>query len=179
MPASIPSRRRREAAQPFDHGEPIWQASYGPHAIVLAVAALLVALAYPAQTHAVAIDLPSPSAHELGPLSPPTNLVSIDRRGTVSWNSERVTLSELLDNLEFSKREEVQPVLKFEPAADAPYGEALRVMTLIASAGLADRCFRFGNTARFAHYELSEPASPSPAEARHCTPPPGPMPASI
>lgn len=129
-----------------------------PLAGVLLIVAVLAMSAYGLKTHAIEVDLPPPGepfGTEL--LSPPTNLLTIDRRGTITWNSQSIGEKELRRVLRQGLAANPQPALHFAPAADASYGEVTALLEIVREEGLIDACFIFSDTWRYRRYEIAEP----------------------
>lgn len=134
---------------------------------------LVFAALRPPVTHALTVDLPLPNPTHLGPLTPNANLLHVKADGQLLWNSYPVEDAEL--ELIFAQIRELapQPVLMFDPAADAPYGVTLAAMSKIHRAGLFDNCFRFNQVSRYRRYEVETPDRLVLAEPVECTIPYG------
>lgn len=149
-------RRRSTARVRFDHGRPIATLGLAPFAGVLLTLTLLFAALRPPVTHALLVDLPTPYPPDHpGILSPVSNLLVVTGLGSVLWNGEEVSYSQLRLLLSASTTASPQPVLLFQPEADAPYASAHAVMGIVQHEGLVDRCFVLADTARYRRFERS------------------------
>ena len=148
-------RRRRFRPIAHDHGQPIAHISSAPLAGVLLIAATMLAMAYPLKTHAVTIDLPHPWLWEGEVPDLPVNTVALTKAGRIIWNGEPVTEGELIGELRESQLSSIEPILRFEPDANAAYGDAARVLAIIDAVGVSPYRFCFADA--FAHRRLGEP----------------------
>lgn len=173
MPLPPPTRREpRKTQKTFDHGQPIATLSLAPLAGVILIVVLILVSLRPPVTHALLVDLPIPLyPGEIEVLTPPSNRLAIDAAGELAWNGRSIPRAQLQPILEQTLAMNVQPSLRFEPAADAPYGTVLEVMEVIRKSGLIDNCFRFADIARYRYYERPpSPDQPVPASRTGCDP---------
>jgi|GEM_PF-2773380 len=163
----MPTRARRFEKAPFPDAVAQYPLvtcmSLIPFAAVWLIIAVLLMSAYGVQPHAITVDLPPPGEpFAQGPLSRTANLLSIDRNGRVTWNSEWVSVAALKPILQRTLEENPQPALHFAPLAEASYGDVVRLLNVVAEAGLIDACFVFSDTWRYRRYEVRQPDSATP-----------------
>ncbi len=139
---------------PYDHGKPIWRPNLAPLGAVWAIAAALLMSVYGKPPHALLVDLPMPyPPGSLGPLTPNSNRLVIDREGALFWNGLAITDDELSQVLASKSMLNDEPALLFTPDGDAPYPRTLELLGIIERHGLLGPCFRFSGIARFRQYE--------------------------
>ncbi len=69
-------------------------------------------------------------------VSPVRNLIAINRRNEVLWNSHPVTLDQLKANLEQTRALPVEPELQFVPDMQASYDVSAEVLNIIKDANV-------------------------------------------
>lgn len=91
---------------------------------------VMMILSIPIQTHAVKIDLPTPSDAPVT-VEPLKNKINITPQGVVLWNGAPVNFSQLAQNLETTKTITPTPELQLEPDPLARYVVVDSVLALI------------------------------------------------
>ena len=152
---------------------PIATLALAPFAGVLLTVTLVFAALRPPVTHALTVDLPLPNPTYLGPLTPNANRLHVKADGQLLWNSYPVDDAQFELILAQIRELSPQPVLMFDPAADAPYEVALDALSKIHRADLVDNCFRFDHVSRYRRYEVETPDQLVLAEPVECTIPYG------
>ena len=99
------------------------------------MAATMVIITIPVQTHAVKIDLPVPNDAPTN-VDPEKNKIMIDPAGTITWNGTPVDLAQLTQYLEQTKTLPVEPELQVQPDPYARYIVVDRVMAVIKRSGV-------------------------------------------
>ena len=120
-----------------DDGEPMMDMNMTPLIDVLLVLLIMFIITIPVATHAVNIDLPSPSNNPDTPdVDPIKNKIVLTPNGEILWNAEPISDGELVSNLQQSLTYAVEPELQFEPEAQASYDLAAKVLQLIKASGV-------------------------------------------
>ena len=120
-----------------DDGEPMMDMNMTPLIDVLLVLLIMFIITIPVATHAVNIDLPSPSNNPDTPdVDPIKNKIVLTPNGEILWNAEAISQGELVSNLQQSLTYAVEPELQFEPEANASYEDSVRVINAVADAQL-------------------------------------------
>mgnify|MGYP000589715780 FL=1 len=120
-----------------DDGEPMMDMNMTPLIDVLLVLLIMFIITIPVATHAVNIDLPSPSNNPDTPdVDPIKNKIVLTPNGEILWNAEAISQGELVSNLQQSLTFAVEPELQFEPEANASYDLAARVLNIIKASGV-------------------------------------------
>ena len=105
-----------------DDGEPMMDMNMTPLIDVLLVLLIMFIITIPVATHAVNIDLPSPTNNPDTPdVDPIKNKIVLTPTGEILWNAEPISQGELVGNLQESLTFAVEPELQFEPEANASY----------------------------------------------------------
>ena len=159
----------------FDHGQPIRFLSFAPLAGTWMIAAALCMGVHDRSPHAVLIDLPLPFPEEADTrLGLPIDRLALDRAGAIFWNSQQISFDELERHLAARRADQTQQGafgLYFDPAPDAAYGVAARVLAAIKRTGNADVGFCFDRLASYRVFEQAYRASTGPIPARErCDP---------
>jgi len=104
-----------------------------PFIDVLLVLLIMLILTIPMAANITPVDLP----HDGTPKHPvlETNVLTIDAADRTLWNGQVVTTSELRAQLAAASDLPVQPVLRFEPEAQASYDKSARTLALIREEG--------------------------------------------
>ncbi|AKQ41182.1 biopolymer transportern ExbD [Aurantiacibacter atlanticus] len=124
-----------------DDGEPMMEMNMTPLIDVLLVLLIMFIITIPIATHAVNIDLPSPTNDPSTPdVDPVTNKIVLTRENVILWNDTPISQNELVYNLSQSLDLAVEPELQFEPEANASYDLAATVLDIIKRSGVT----RFG-----------------------------------
>jgi biopolymer transport protein ExbD len=120
-----------------DDGEPMMDMNMTPLIDVLLVLLIMFIITIPVATHAINIDLPSPSNNPDTPdVDPIKNKIVLTPNGEILWNAEPINQGELVSNLRESLTFAVEPELQFEPEANASYDLAARVLNIIKASGV-------------------------------------------
>ncbi len=120
-----------------DDGEPMMDMNMTPLIDVLLVLLIMFIITIPVATHAINIDLPSPSNNPDTPdVDPIKNKIVLTPNGEILWNAEPINQGELVSNLQESLTFAVEPELQFEPEANASYDLAARVLNIIKASGV-------------------------------------------
>ena len=120
-----------------DDGEPMMDMNMTPLIDVLLVLLIMFIITIPVATHAINIDLPSPTNNPDTPdVDPIKNKIVLTPNGEILWNAEPISDGELVSNLQQSLTYAVEPELQFEPEANASYDLAARVLNIIKASGV-------------------------------------------
>lgn len=145
----MPNPRRFYRAAAFDHGEPLSRPRYDVVAAAIAVCLLACLLGSSkwVKDHVIYIDLPQPI--DLPP--EPLIVLSISPAGSIYWNNEIVSDDGLRRALLTGLYEPVEPLIRFEPNANASYGRVVGVIDIIKRTGVTKFCFGNLNEFRVFH----------------------------
>lgn len=120
-----------------DDGEPMMEMNMTPLIDVLLVLLIMFIITIPVATHAINIDLPSPSNNPDTPeVDPIKNKIVLTPNGEILWNAAPITQGELVGNLQQSLTFAVEPELQFEPEANASYDLSAKVLNIIKASGV-------------------------------------------
>lgn len=113
--------------------QPMSAMNVTPFIDVLLVLLIMLILAIPMAANVTPVDLP----HDGTPTHPvlETNVLTIDAADRTLWNGHVVTAAELRDLLAVASDLPVEPVLRFEPDAQATYDKSARTLALIREEG--------------------------------------------
>lgn len=119
--------------------QPMSAMNVTPFIDVLLVLLIMLILAIPMAANVTPVDLP----HDGTPKHPvlETNVLTIDAADRVAWNGHVITAAELRDLLAAASELPVQPVLRFEPDAQASYDKSARTLALIREEGAGSFVF--------------------------------------
>jgi biopolymer transport protein ExbD len=121
-----------------DDGEPMMEMNTTPLIDVLLVLLIVFIMSIPVATHAVNIDLPSPTPPTDVPLPDPVvNKVVITPQN--QWNGQAVNDGELVYQLQATLNKSayaIEPELQFQPEANASYEVSARILNLIKDSGV-------------------------------------------
>ena len=146
--------RTRKIAR-FEHGEPIRRLSIAPLAGLVLIAATMIALSYPMQTHALTFEVyPTDWPHPNDSLEY-HNLLELHANGQLRWNGEAVTKGMLAERLNRALSEPVEPALIFQPDDYASYLAVAEVLLIVKQSGISALCI--AGLERNRHFELPEP----------------------
>ena len=120
-----------------DDGEPMMDMNMTPLIDVLLVLLIMFIITIPVATHAVNIDLPSPTNNPDTPeVDPVKNKIVLTPDGQILWNADPISQGELVGNLQQSLTFAVEPELQFEPEANASYDLSAKVLNIIKASGV-------------------------------------------
>ncbi len=120
-----------------DDGEPMMDMNMTPLIDVLLVLLIMFIITIPVATHAINIDLPSPTNNPDTPdVDPIKNKIVLTPDGQILWNAEPISQGELVGNLQQSLTFAVEPELQFEPEANAGYDLSAKVLNIIKASGV-------------------------------------------
>ena len=122
------------AAVASDSDEPMMDINTTPLIDVMLVLLIMFIITIPIQTHAVKIDLPTPSDAPAPPIDPQRNKIAIDQNGTVFWNAGPVDLNTLRQYLELTTTIRPTPELHIQPHPEARYEVVDQVLAVIKRA---------------------------------------------
>ena len=114
-----------------DADAPMGEMNTTPLIDVMLCLLVMMILSIPIQTHAVKIDLPTPSLDPPPTILPQKNKINITPEGVVLWNGAPVNFSQLAQNLESTKAITPTPELQLEPDPQARYVVVDSVLALI------------------------------------------------
>ena len=120
-----------------DDGSPMMEMNMTPLIDVLLVLLIMFIITIPVATHAVNIDLPSPTNNPDTPdVDPIKNKIVLTPTNQILWNGTVINQGELVRNLQQSLRFAVEPELQFEPEANASYDLSAKVLNIIKASGV-------------------------------------------
>jgi biopolymer transport protein ExbD len=125
--------------------QPMSAMNVTPFIDVLLVLLIMLILAIPIAANVTPVDLPTDGTPTHPVLE--TNVLTIDASDRLAWNGNIVTTAELRDLIAAASDLPVQPVLRFEPVAQASYDASARTIALIREEG-ADS-FIFGGNEKY------------------------------
>ena len=144
-----------------DDGAPMMDINTTPLIDVMLVLLIMFIITIPVATHAVNIDLPSPSAPPpLTQVKRDKNQVSITPQGVVLWNNVPLNTSQLVGALQQTAKMKPEPELDFQPDAQAPYDMAAKVLNIIKQSGVT----AFGFVGNEQYYQFGKEAGAPPAK---------------
>lgn len=116
---------------------PISDLNTTPLIDVMLVMLIMFILTIPPQSHKVALSLPAPSPHpDPIDIRPVRNVITIEGRGTITWNGHAVDRVGLRRLLAASLRMPVEPALDLKPGAEARYETVDAVLVDIKRSGV-------------------------------------------
>jgi biopolymer transport protein TolR len=125
-----PSRRRRRGAR----AQPIADINMTPFIDVMLVLLIIFMVTAPLLTAGVPLDLPRTGAGQLNIEKKPITL-SVDAKGQIWLGETQVALSEVTDRLKGVAKEGFDERIYVRGDRTAPYGDIMRLMSAITSAG--------------------------------------------
>jgi biopolymer transport protein ExbD len=130
--------------------QPIAEINTTPLIDVLLVLLIMLLLSVPAAFDALNYDLPRPSPIEQNTEILAQNRLSVTATGVITWNGIAVSEGQLVTLLAAAARLHPQPLVRFEPEGNAPYGKTARVLGIVKAADPAS--FAFAGTEHFAAF---------------------------
>ena len=128
---------------------PIGEINTTPLIDVMLVLVVMFIIVIPVATHTLEVPLPNGA----GALRiEQTNSVTIDERDRLFWNGAPVTRQELLNQLAGAARLKQQPVVRFEPAANASYQQSARTIALIKDSRITR--FAFAGNEKYRQFDV-------------------------
>ena len=118
-----------------DADAPMGEMNTTPLIDVMLVLLIMFIITLPLQTHAVMIDLPTPSDNPTD-IEPDKNKIFITPEGAVLWNGAPLSFAQLGQNLEQTKLIAPSPELQLEPDPQAPYVVVDSVLAVIKRSGV-------------------------------------------
>lgn len=140
------------SAAPAVSQDPIATINTTPLIDVLLVLLIMFVITIPAATNSIDVDLPGESGVPPIVMDKVKNRIVLTGRGAVLWNGSPVTGPQLSALLRQTTRMSVEPELQFEPAADARYDQALRLVDAIKASGVT----RFGFVGNERHRQFAK-----------------------
>jgi biopolymer transport protein ExbD len=127
-------------------GEPIPDMNTTPLIDVMLVLLIMFIITIPVQTHAVKLDLPTPSPPNQDQVDPEFNQVDIDFMSNIYWNKQEVDMATLQGYMKQAAAMPTQPELRLRPEGLAKYEVVDKVMAAAQQAGITKMGF-VGNEA--------------------------------
>ena len=125
-----------------DDGQPMMEMNTTPLIDVMLVLLIMFIITIPVQTHAVKIDLPVNSDQNTPPpIDPIKNKVSVDPRGTVTWNGSPIDLVTLRLYLDRTRAMTPEPELHVQPDPQARYEVVDNVLAIVKRSGVTKMGF--------------------------------------
>jgi biopolymer transport protein ExbD len=137
-----------------DTASPLSEMNTTPLIDVLLVLLIMLIMTIPIATHEVPVELPADCPHCRTPPNPLHNKITIDTAGRIHWNGEQISQPELAGLLRQTTLMAVEPELQFEPAANASYDIAARVLATIKKSGVTN--FGFIGNERYRSFGKSD-----------------------
>ena len=120
-----------------DDGSPMMEMNTTPLIDVMLVLLIMFIITIPVATHAVNIDLPSPSNPPPDVTVKPTkNKVVVTPDNRITWDDKVVDQGQLLTLLQASTKVNPEPELQFQPDAQAGYDLTAHVLNIIKGSGV-------------------------------------------
>lgn len=120
-----------------DDGEPMMEMNTTPLIDVMLVLLIMFIITIPVATHAVNIDLPSPTPPtDVPPPKTDKNKVVLTATNQILWNGQPITDGELVSQLQTSLTYAVEPELQFQPEPQASYDLTAKVLNIIKGSGV-------------------------------------------
>ena len=110
---------------------PLSELNVTPLIDVLLVLLVMIILSVPIATHQIDVDLPTGQSVAA---EPEQIALVVTEGGAVLWNGEPVTRSALVDRLAAAATSPVDPVIRFEPEANAGFNASVNVIHLVGEA---------------------------------------------
>jgi len=120
--------------------KPMGDMNVTPFIDVLLVLIIMLIMVVPVAKHVTEVDLPSGPGLEVER----ENTVFIDSKDQLFWNGKATNRDQLRTTIENASAMEDQPLLRFEPHANASYDQSARTIALIKDSG-AEKFAFIGN----------------------------------
>ena len=135
-----------------DDGSPMMEMNTTPLIDVMLVLLIMFIITIPVTTHAVNIDLPTPSPTPPNlQVKPVKNTLVINAQDQVLWDDQLVgSTGQLITLLKTSAQTRPEPELQFKPDAQAGYERAANVLNWIKGSGVTK--FGFVGNEQFASF---------------------------
>ncbi len=146
MPIAIPARRNRFSenydprARRRRAEAPMGSMNVTPFIDVLLVLLIMIILAVPIKVHETTVDLPTAPCPDCV-INDDQNTVFIDATDQLFWNGAALSRDQLRVQVAAASAMESEPLLRFEPAAQASYNASAHAITLIKESGAARFAF--------------------------------------
>ena len=115
--------------------EPMAEMNTTPLIDVMLVLLIMFVITIPVASHVVAVDLPgSPVRPEIQ--IRPENVLTVAPDGGIAWNGVPISEAELDQTLRASLALSPEPLLKYAPDAQAPYGTSAKVIAIVKQSGV-------------------------------------------
>ncbi len=141
--SSLPRMRRTNSA--------MGDMNVTPFIDVLLVLLIMIILAVPIKNHVAEVVLPAAPPITLLPIQE-TNAIVVDAADRLFWNGDPVTVQQLRAQVAAASALASEPVLRFEPDANASYDRAAQTIVLIKEEGATK--FAFAGNARYRDFGL-------------------------
>ncbi|GGD62572.1 biopolymer transporter ExbD [Erythrobacter arachoides] len=129
---------------------PIMDLNVTPLIDVLLVLLVMVILSVPIATHQIDVDLPT---SDNAPSEPEQIALVVTEGGAVLWNGDALSRTELQGRLAMAAANAADPVIRFEPEANASYDDAAQVIHLVGEADI--RRFAFAGNERYRQWDAN------------------------
>ena len=152
--------------------EPNGRIDTRPHAVFFSLLALLMLLiASATRQHAVTIHFPPPNWPNPPQLGFPTDRIIVTPDNRILWNSQAVSIEDLVSVLQARLRQPDARGLIFDPAGEANYAVSLQVLAQIKRTGNAEAGFCFGDLSKYRSFSRdSQVPAPSTLPSLPCMP---------
>ena len=102
---------------------------------VMLVLLIIFMIAMPLLTQSIRIDLPVADSQP-DPVKPSSISLSVAKDGNVHWDKEPINEIELKQRLQNIAKQQPQPEIRLHGDKQAAYGQVVRVMSAVRSAGI-------------------------------------------
>ncbi|MBS0481911.1 MAG: biopolymer transporter ExbD [Proteobacteria bacterium] len=133
---------------------PLAEMNTTPLIDVLLVLLIMFIMSVPVAANITPVDLPSPDTAAARPIQA-QNTLSITPVGTILWNGNAVSEATLAVTLASLVHLRPEPLVRFQPNAQAPYGTSARVLHIVKQSGIAS--FAFSENERYGQFTKAAP----------------------